>query len=131
MTIAIKEVATTTPIFNQDLYLPASIVTSSLITIGVASFAAKWMFTQLVSYWSKEFDELKSEVKQLADRDEQLKNHVLSLERKVATDYVSREDWIRNTVTIETKLDRMDTRFTAQMDRLIDRVGEYCNVKLK
>jgi hypothetical protein len=129
MTIAVKEVATTTPIFNQDLYLPASIVTSSLITIGVASFVAKWMFGQIVSYWSKEFDELKTEVKHLTDRDEQLKNHVLSLERKIASDYVSREDWIRNTVAIETKLDRMDERFTSQMDRLIDRIGALCNAK--
>jgi hypothetical protein len=129
MTIVKEVTTTTTPIFNQDLYLPASIVTSSLITIGVASFVAKWMFVQIVSYWSKEFDELKTEVKHLTDRDEQLKNHVLSLERRIASDYVSREDWIRNTVAIETKLDRMDERFTSQMDRLIDRIGALCNAK--
>ncbi len=109
---------------SQDVYLPASIVTSSLITIGVASFVAKWMFAELTQYWKKEFAELKQEVKNLADRDEALKAQMLLLERKLTSEYVSREDWIRATVALETKFDRLDGRVTQQLDRLLDKIEQ-------
>jgi hypothetical protein len=86
--------------------IPASIAFSSAITLAVAGFAAKWAFGQLVSYWQKQIEDLRAEIK------------VLTVDQVIVkTEYVSKEEFLRVTTRFETHMDRL----SAKLDRLLEK----------
>ena len=110
--------------------LPISIAASSTITLAVTSFAAKWMFSQIVVYWHQQIQDLKSNLQKLdadigllASKDEDLRNELANFKCAIAQEYVSREDWIRASVGMENKIDRLGLRIDDKFERLFDRMG--------
>jgi hypothetical protein len=86
--------------------IPASIVFSSTITLAVAGFAAKWAFGQLVSYWQKQIEDLRAEIK------------VLTVDQVIVkTEYVSKEEFLRVTTRFEAHMDRL----VMKIDRLLEK----------
>jgi hypothetical protein len=116
--------AITSPISpNTDLYIPVSIVASSAITIGVAVFAGKWMFGQVVKNWEEKLSLLSRQIEALSVKEEELKERIAAVDRKVVADCLSREEWIRDTVKTQTQIERLEARMVSQFDRIMDRIG--------
>jgi hypothetical protein len=91
---------------QSEANVPASIAFSSAITLAVAGFAAKWAFGQLVSYWQKQIEDLRAEIK------------VLTADQVVVkTEYVSKEEFLRITTRFEAHVDRL----AAKIDRLLEK----------
>jgi hypothetical protein len=79
---------------------------SSVISLAIAGFLAKWAFTHIFGQWQRQVEDLKTEVKELkasqgAARDE----------------YVTKEEFLRVTMRFEEHLDR----FGAKIDRLLEK----------
>lgn len=109
--------------------LPLSITISSSITLAVAGFAARWMFSQVIDYWrqqiqdlKKDLDGLKSDISALSTKDEEIRIDLSKLKIDIAQEYVSREDWIRSSVGLENKLERLGLRIDDKFERLMERL---------
>jgi hypothetical protein len=117
------------PVLQKSDDLPMSVAISSGITLAVTGFAAKWMFAQIVSYWQQQIQDLKTGFLKL-DRDltefnekyDALREDLATFRCEIPQHYVSREDWIRSTVAVENKIDRMAGRIDDKFDRLIERL---------
>lgn len=106
------------------------IVVSSVITLSVTGFVAKWMFGQIVSYWHDQIRDLKENFKKLdADiasltaRDEEIRAELVKFKCDIAQEYVSREDWIRSAVGLENKIERLGLRMDDKFDRILEKLG--------
>lgn len=108
----------------------ATIVVSSVLTVSVAAFAAKWMFGQIVSYWheqvrelKKNFEKLDLSIADLAARDEEIRSELVKFKCDIAQEYVTREDWIRSAVGLENKIERLGLRMDDKFDRILEKLG--------
>lgn len=117
------------PQVDQRNLLPESVMMSSVITLGVSGFAAKWMFAQIIHYWQQQFkdlkkdlDELKGDISALSTKDEEIRIDLSKLKIDIAQEYVSREDWIRSSVGLENKLERLGLRIDDKFERLMERL---------
>jgi hypothetical protein len=43
---------------------------------------------------------------------------------QIAEEYLSREDWIRTSVTLENKIDRLGQKVDDKLDRLLERMQQ-------
>ena len=110
--------------------LPLSITISSTVTLAVAGFAAKWMFGQIISYWGQQVDELKKNFKKLeddiaalADKDEEIRKDLSNFKCDIAQEYVTREDWIRSSVGLENRIERLGLRIDDKFERMMERLS--------
>jgi hypothetical protein len=112
--------------------LPLSITISSGITLAVTGFAAKWMFGQIINYWQqqiqdlkKNFEKLDADIAALSTKDEEIRLDLSRLKVDIAQEYVTREDWIRSSVGLENKIERLGLRIDDKFDRLMERLPLY------
>ena len=110
--------------------LPLSITISSTVTLAVAGFAAKWMFSQIISYWGQQVDELKKnfqkledDIAALADKDEEIRKDLSNFKCDIAQEYVTREDWIRSSVGLENRIERLGLRIDDKFERMMERLS--------
>jgi septal ring factor EnvC (AmiA/AmiB activator) len=108
----------------DSAYLPGSIVLSSTLTLGVAGFAAKWMFGQLVGHWQRQFEEVKSEIHVVNGRCESLNTKLSDMEARLAKEYVSMEQFVRTSMALEAKIDRLADSMSNKFDRILDKIEE-------
>lgn len=114
--------------------LPLSITISSTITLAVTGFAAKWMFGQIINYWQqqiqdlkKNFEKLDADISALSSKDEEIRIDLSKLKIDIAQEYVSREDWIRSSVGLENKLERLGLRIDDKFERMMERLPTHNN----
>jgi septal ring factor EnvC (AmiA/AmiB activator) len=104
----------------DSAYLPGSIVLSSTLTLGVAGFAAKWMF----GHWQRQFEEVKSEIHVVNGRCESLNTKLSDMEARLAKEYVSMEQFVRTSMALEAKIDRLADSMSNKFDRILDKIEE-------
>jgi chromosome segregation ATPase len=81
------------------------------------------MFGQVVKNWEEKLSLLSRQIEALSVKEEELKERIAAVDRKVVADCLSREEWIRDTVKTQTQIERLEARMVSQFDRIMDRIG--------
>jgi DNA anti-recombination protein RmuC len=124
----------------EQANLPLNLTISGGTALAVTWCAVKWLSGQLLEQWRQQLKDIKTSTERLeqdlrksneklgADittliaREADLRTEISRLKCDISSEYVTREDWIRSTVGLENKLERMSARIDDKFDRLIERL---------
>jgi hypothetical protein len=110
---------------------PLTIGISSGLAAAVTGFVVKWLFEQVVKAYQVKIADLGRSIERLdhsimiaTQKNEQLRMELAEFKCQIAEEYLSREDWIRTSVTLENKIDRLGQKVDDKLDRLLERMQQ-------
>jgi chromosome segregation ATPase len=102
------------------------------LLLGAFGFLVKWLLERYQQHIDKRFDQIDAETKRALQDVNGLRRELNELRSSLPLQYIQREDWIRFSTTIDTKIDAIHRKLDERVEQLrlgIERLNDVIHAR--